>query len=169
MIRTTGMLALVCLFLSLAVTPIRKITGLHWLIFARRTLGLYAFFYASFHFLLFFIFDRSMSLSSTISEVFIRKYLLLGLTAFLLLMPLAATSTNAMIKRLGAARWRALHRLVYLAAVAGVIHYYMLVKADLRQPIAFAVALAILLGYRLMTYWSTSKPVQAATADGSKI
>ena len=149
-IRTTGMLTLVFLLLSLLVTPIRKITGWNWLIFSRRTLGLYAFGYVCVHFLLFFGLDRSLSVSSTLSEMLKRKYLLVGSAGLLLMAPLAATSTNAMIKRLGAARWKALHRLVYAAAIAGVIHYYMQVKADVRQPIAFAVVLACLLGFRLV-------------------
>jgi ferredoxin-NADP reductase/DMSO/TMAO reductase YedYZ heme-binding membrane subunit len=161
-IRTTGMLTLVCLFLSLLVTPVRKITGWNWLIFSRRTLGLYAFFYGCTHFFLFYGLDRSFSLASTFSEMLKRKYLFVGITGLLLMAPLAATSTNAMIKRLGAARWRALHRLVYLAAIAGVLHYYMLVKADVRQPLAFAAALALLLGFRLMLYWRRPKAPHVA-------
>jgi len=149
-IHTTGMLALVFLLLTLLVTPLRKITGLNWLIFSRRTLGLYAFFYASLHFLIFFSLDRSFSVSGTLSEMLKRKYLFVGLTGLLVMVPLALTSTNAMIKRLGGKRWRALHRLAYVAALAGVIHYYMQVKADVRQPLAFAAVLALLLGYRLV-------------------
>ncbi|HUJ42111.1 MAG TPA: ferric reductase-like transmembrane domain-containing protein [Opitutaceae bacterium] len=161
-IRTTGMLTLVFLSLSLVVTPVRKITGWNWLIFFRRTLGLYAFFYGCVHFLLFFSLDRSLSVSGTLSEMLKRKYLVVGATGLLLMAPLAATSTNAMIKRLGATRWRKLHRLVYAAAIAGVIHYYMLVKADVRQPLAFAGALAVLLGFRLIVSWRRARPVTAA-------
>ncbi len=162
-ILTTGMSALVFLMLTLLVTPLRKITGLNWLIFSRRTFGLYAFFYACMHFLIFFSLDRSFSISSTFSEMLKRKYLLLGLTGLLVMVPLAVTSTNAMIKRLGGKRWRALHRLAYVAAIAGVIHYYMQVKADVRQPLAFAAVLAILLGCRLVVYWRRPKSVPAAT------
>ena len=162
-ILTTGMLALVFLLLTLLVTPLRKITGWNWLIFSRRTLGLYAFFYASLHFLIFFSLDRSFSISSTLSEMVKRKYLFVGITGLLVLVPLAITSTNAMIKRLGGKRWRALHRLAYVAAIAGVIHYYMQVKADARQPLVFAAILAILLGYRLMVYWHRPKLVPVAT------
>ena len=161
-ILTTGMSALVFLMLTLLVTPLRKITGLNWLIFSRRTLGLYAFFYACLHFLIFFGLDRSFSISSTLSEMVKRKYLLVGITGLLVMAPLAATSTNAMIKRLGGKRWRALHRLAYVAAIAGVVHYYMQVKADVRQPLAFAAVLAILLGYRLVVYWRRPKSVPAA-------
>src|SRR5882724_157409 len=169
-ILTTGMLALVFLMLTLLVTPLRKISGWNWLIFSRRTLGLYAFGYASLHFLIFFGLDRSFSISSTLSEMVRRKYLLFGITGLLAMVPLAVTSTNAMIKRLGGKRWRALHRLVYVAAIAGVIHYYMQVKADVRQPLALAAALAILLGYRLTVYSRRPKPTPAATpAIKSKI
>jgi glycine betaine catabolism B len=145
---------------------VRKMTGWNWLLFSRRTFGLYAFFYGSCHFLLFYGLDRSFSLSSTFSEMLKRKYLFVGITGLLLMAPLAATSTNAMIKRLGGPRWRALHRLVYLAAIAGVLHYYMLVKADVRQPLAFAGVLALLLGYRLMAYWR--RPKAAAVTEAAK-
>jgi len=163
-ILTTGMLALIFLMLTLAVTPLRKITGLNWIIFSRRTLGLYAFFYASLHFLIFFSLDRSFSVSGTLSEMVKRKYLFVGITGLLVMVPLAATSTNAMIKRLGGKRWRALHRLAYVAAAAGVIHYYMQVKADVRQPLVFAAVLAILFGYRLMDYWRRQSMAPAVTS-----
>lgn len=162
-ILTTGILALIFLLLTLAVTPLRKITGLNWIIFSRRTLGLYAFFYASLHFLIFFILDRGFSVSGTLSEMVKRKYLLVGITGLLVMLPLAVTSTNAMIKRLGGKRWRALHRLAYVATIAGVIHYYMQAKKDVRQPLAFAAVLAILLGYRLLEYWRRPKSVPTAT------
>ena len=167
-ILTTGMSALVFLMLTLLVTPLRKITGLNWIIFSRRTLGLYAFFYACLHFLIFFSLDRSFSISGTLSEMVKRKYLFVGITGLLVMVPLAVTSTNAMIKRLGGKRWRALHRLAYVAAIAGVIHYYMQVKADVRQPLAFAVVLAILLGYRLMVYSRRPKPVPAPATAGKQ-
>ena len=162
-ILTTGMSALTFLLLTLAVTPLRKITGLNWIIFSRRTLGLYAFFYAFLHFLIFFSLDRSLSISSTLSEVVKRKYLLVGIAGLVVMVPLAITSTNAMIKRLGGKRWRTLHRLAYVAAIAGVVHYYMQVKADLRQPLAFAGVLSILLAHRLAVYWHRPKPGPAAT------
>ncbi|HXC36589.1 MAG TPA: ferric reductase-like transmembrane domain-containing protein [Candidatus Acidoferrales bacterium] len=147
-ILTTGMLTLVFLMLTLLVTPLRKMTGWNWLIFARRTLGLYAFFYASLHFLIFFSLDRSFSIQSTLTEMVKRKYLIIGSIALLGMVPLAVTSTNAMVRRLGAKRWHALHRLVYVVAICGVIHYYMQVKADVRMPLAFAGVLTVLLGYR---------------------
>lgn len=164
-ILTTGLMALIFLLLTLAVTPLRKITGLNWIIFSRRTLGLYAFFYACLHFLIFFSFDRGFSVPGTLSEMVKRKYLIVGSTALLVMVPLAITSTNGMIKRLGGKRWRALHRLAYVAAVAGVIHYYMQVKADVRQPLAFAAVLAVLLGWRLMEYLRRPKSVPVAVAS----
>ena len=164
LILTTGMMTLIFLTLTMAVTPLRKITGPNWLIQFRRMLGLFAFFYGCLHFLCFFSLDRGFSISGTLTEMVKRKYLIVGSTALLVMVPLAITSTNGMLKRLGGKRWRALHRLAYVAAIAGVIHYYMQVKADVRQPLAFAAVLAGLLGYRLMVYWRRPKPVPAATS-----
>ncbi len=158
LILTTGMMALIFLILTMAVTPLRKIPSLNWLIQLRRMLGLYAFFYACLHFLCFFSLDRAFSVSSTAHEILKRKYLWFGITALLVMVPLAVTSTNAMIKRLGGKRWRALHRLAHVAAVAGMIHYYMQVKADTRQPLAFAVVLTALLGFRVVESWRQRKP-----------
>jgi ferredoxin-NADP reductase/DMSO/TMAO reductase YedYZ heme-binding membrane subunit len=164
-ILTTGMLALIFLMLTLLVTPLRKVTGWNWLIFSRRTLGLYAFFYASLHFLIFFALDREFSVSSTLSEMLKRKYLIVGITGLLAMVPLALTSTNAMVKRLGGKRWRALHRLAYVAAIAGVIHYYMQVKADVRKPLTFGVVLSVLLALRLIPQRHRPAP---ATPPGAK-
>jgi DMSO/TMAO reductase YedYZ heme-binding membrane subunit len=152
-IRTTGMLALIFLVLSQTVTPASRLTGYGWLVHFRRMLGLNAFFHATLHFLLFFAFDRSASFRSTVSEILLRPYLMVGALGLLLMAPLAATSTNGMIKRLGTARWKALHRLAYVAAVAGALHFYMLVKADVTWPYAFASALAVLFLYRLVSYY----------------
>ena len=162
LILTTGMMTLIFLLLTMTVTPLRKITGWNWLIQFRRMLGLYAFFYGCLHFLCFFSLDRGFSISSTLTEMVKRKYLIVGSTALLVMVPLAFTSTNAMIKWLGGKRWRALHRLAYVAAIAGVIHYYMQVKADVRQPLVFAAVLAVLLGWRLMVFWQ--RPKSAPTA-----
>jgi DMSO/TMAO reductase YedYZ heme-binding membrane subunit len=164
LILTTGMMTLVFLVLTMAVTPLRKITGWNWLIQFRRMLGLYAFFYACLHFLCFFSLDRGFNVSSTLTEMVKRKYLIIGSIALLVMVPLAITSTNAMIKRLGGKRWRALHRLAYVAAICGAIHYYMQVKADVRQPLVFAAVLAVLLGWRLMVHWQRPKPAPVPTA-----
>lgn len=167
-ILTTGLMALVFLMLTMLVTPLRKIAGWNWLIFARRTFGLYAFFYALAHFSIFFALDRSFSVSSTLHEMVKRKYLIIGSTGLLVMIPLAVTSTNAMIKRLGAKRWHGLHRLAYVAAICGVIHYYMQVKADVRKPLAFAGVLTVLLGYRVVTA-KQNKLAQPATTPRAKI
>lgn len=161
-ILTTGMMTLIFLMLTLLVTPLRKITGWNWLIFSRRTLGLYAFFYACAHFSIFFALDRSFSVSSTLTEMVKRKYLIIGSIGLLGMVPLAVTSTNAMIKRLGAKRWHLLHRLTYFVAICGVIHYYMQVKADTRLPLAFGAVLAVLLGYRAATLRKSALPAQTA-------
>jgi DMSO/TMAO reductase YedYZ heme-binding membrane subunit len=161
-ILTTGMMTLIFLMLTMAVTPLRKVTGWNWLANLRRMLGLYAFFYGCAHFLLFFGLDRGFSVSSTLSEMAKRTYLIVGSIALIVMIPLAVTSTNAMIKRLGGKRWRALHRLAYVAAICGVIHYYMQVKADVRQPLVFAGVLAILLGWRVWDYLRQRKPAPVA-------
>ena len=158
LILTTGMMTLIFLTLTMAVTPLRKVTGWNWIIQFRRMLGLYAFFYACLHFLCFFSLDRAFSITSTFTEMTKRKYLIVGSAALMVMVPLAITSTNGMIKRLGGKRWRALHRLAYVAAIAGVIHYYMQVKADVRQPLVFAAWLGVLLGYRLVVYLKQRKP-----------
>ena len=120
LILTTGMMTLIFLTLTMAVTPLRKITGWNWLIQFRRMLGLFAFFYGCLHFLCFFSLDRGFSVSSTLSEMVKRKYLMVGITGLLVMVPLAVTSTNAMIKWLGGKRWRALHRLAYVAAIGAL-------------------------------------------------
>ena len=164
-IRTTGMLALIFLLLSLAITPLSKSTGYGWLAHFRRSLGLYAFFHAAGHFLLFFVYDRAMNVASTLGELIARPYLAVGASSLLVMIPLAVTSTNAMIKRLGTPRWKKLHKLAYYAAVAAVVHFYMLVKADVRLPLFFAAVLTLLLGYRLAApfFKAKRKPVTATT------
>jgi sulfoxide reductase heme-binding subunit YedZ len=149
-LHTTGMLTLIFLMLTLAVTPARKLSGWNWLSNFRRTLGLYAFAYGSLHLLINMARYETLSLDVVLSDMFRHKYMYVGLTGWLMMVPLAITSTNAMIKRMGAKKWKALHRLVYLSAIAGVVHYYWLVKADTRKPIAFGVVLGILLLYRIL-------------------
>jgi sulfoxide reductase heme-binding subunit YedZ len=148
-IRTTGVLALVFLLLSLAVTPLRKALGIAWMVKLRRMLGLFGFFYALLHLLTYMWFDKFFNLAAVFEDVGKRPFITVGMASFILLVPLAITSTTGMIKRLGGKRWSRLHRLAYVAAAGGVIHYYMLVKADTREPLLFALALAILLGYRI--------------------
>ena len=148
--RTTGMLTLVFLIVSLAVTPLRRITGLNWLIRFRRMLGLFAFFYGSLHLMTYIAFDRFFHLTTVPADVVRRPFIAIGMTAFFLMAPLAITSTDKMVKRLGGKRWARLHRVVYASGVLGVLHYYMLVKSDVRLPLTFAFVLSVLLGLRLL-------------------
>ena len=149
--RTTGMLTLVFLLISLAVTPLRRILGWNWLIKFRRMLGLFAFFYGSLHLLTYVAFDRFFHFTTIPADILNRPFIAIGMTAFLLMLPLAITSTDAMVKRLGGRNWARLHQIVYLAGVFGVVHYYILVKSDKRLPLTFAFVLAVLLGFRILT------------------
>jgi sulfoxide reductase heme-binding subunit YedZ len=161
--RTTGMLTLIFLSLTVAITPLRKIFGINSLVKFRRMLGLFAFFYGSLHLLTYVWFDRLFNLVSVGRDVVRRPFILVGMTAFLLMVPLAITSTNKMIKRLGGKRWARLHSLVYLAAIAGVVHFWMLVKSDTRLPLTFAFILLFLLGYRLFVKYAPSQPDTGAS------
>ena len=147
--HTTGILTLVFLSLTLAVTPLRKFTGVNWLIRVRRMLGLLAFFYGALHLITYMWFDKGFAIVAIGKDVVSRPFIAIGMAAFFLMIPLAITSTNRMVKRIGGKRWQQLHKLTYLAGIAGVLHYWMLVKADTRIPIAFGVVLLILLAYRL--------------------
>ncbi len=148
-LHVTGILSLVFLFLSLLVTPIRWFTGWGGWVAFRRALGLYGFFYAVVHVAIYVVLDRELSVASTLSEIWLRRFLQIGTLAVILMVPLAITSTNGMIQKLGPKRWKLLHRLAYVATALGVAHYYLLVKSDVRQPIAFALVLTGLLGSRL--------------------
>jgi methionine sulfoxide reductase heme-binding subunit len=150
--RTTGYWTLTFLLISLTLTPIRRILGWLWLIRLRRMLSLFAFFYACLHFLTYLVLDQFFDWESIIKDIIKRPYITVGFSAFLLMIPMAITSTDAMIRRLGGKRWRLLHRLVYLCAVCGVVHYWWLVKKDLTNPITFALWLGLLLSLRLL-YW----------------
>lgn len=148
-LRTTGVLTLVFLLITLSVTPLRKMFGWNNLIKFRRMLGLYAFFYGFLHLITYSIFDKSLSLSAIVGDVWQRPFIAVGMLAFFLLIPLAVTSTNGMIKRIGGKNWAKLHKLTYLIAILGVIHFWMIVKSDVTYPFLFGFILAILLGYRL--------------------
>ena len=156
--KTTGMLTLIFLSLTVAVTPLRRIFGINALIKVRRMLGLFAFAYGSLHLLTYIWFDRQFNLISMVQDVAKRPFILAGMTAFVLMVPLAITSTNRMVKRLGGKRWARLHRLVYFAAIAGVIHFWMLVKSDTRLPLTFAFILFFLIGYRLLARYARTQP-----------
>jgi sulfoxide reductase heme-binding subunit YedZ len=162
--RTTGMLTLIFLTLSLAITPARKIAGWNWLTKYRRMIGLFAFFYGFLHLMTYIWFDRAFNLKSAVQDIINRPFIAVGLAAFLIMVPLAITSTNKMIKRLGGKRWSLLHKTVYLAGILGALHFWLLVKSDTRLPIRFAIVLAFLLGYRLFTKYMSPKPTPRALA-----
>ena len=153
--RALGDWILIFLMITLAVTPLRRLTGWNWLIKLRRMLGLYAFFYAALHFLTYIWLDQFFDLGDIVNDVIKRPFITVGFLAFVTLIPLAVTSTNAMVRRLGGKRWQGLHRLVYAIAVFGVVHYWWLVKKDIREPVLYAVILGLLLGIRL--YWNQQK------------
>ena len=152
-IRTTGMVGIVLITLSLLITPLRALTGWNLAIAVRRNLGVLGFFYLAAHFLIFFAFDRMGDVSSTFSEIVKRRYLWFGTGALLLMLPLALTSTDGMVSRLGPTLWKRLHRLAYVIATGAVVHYYLLVKSDVRLPLAFAGAVGLLLGFRLVSHY----------------
>ncbi len=151
--RFTGDWTLRLLLITLAVTPLRHLTGWQYLIRFRRMLGLFAFFYVCLHFLSWLWIDKLFDVSEIIKDVAKRPFITVGFTCFVLLIPLAVTSTNGMVRRLGGQRWRALHRLVYAIGIGGVVHFWWLVKSDIREPLIYATILAFLLGFRLWLNW----------------
>ena len=160
--RGTGDWVLYFLCITLAVTPLRKFTGWNWLIKLRREVGLFAFFYAFLHFMTFLWFDHFFDVAEMWKDVLKRPFITVGFTAFVLLIPLAVTSTNGMIKRLGGKRWQWLHRLIYLIAPLGILHFWWMKagKNDFQEPIIFGLVVAVLLGLRI--YWKLAKRGQPA-------
>lgn len=148
-LRTTGVLTLIFLLVTLSVTPLRKIYGWNSLIKFRRMLGLFAFFYAFLHLVTYSVFDKSLSASAIAEDVWQRPFIAAGMLAFFLLVPLAVTSTNKMIKQVGGKNWARLHKLSYPIAILGVVHFWMIAKSDVTYPFLFALVLAGLLGYRI--------------------
>lgn len=178
----TGLWALRFLAVTLAMTPLRRVSGWNGVIRFRRMMGLFAFFYGSLHLGVFVIADRLASLgfptlaswqtirdlaASIGTEVYQRPYIAVGLTAWLIMLALALTSTTGMIRRLGGKRWQALHRLVYGAAIMGVVHYWWSVKADVRNPRAYAVVITALLAYR-MVLWTRTLATSNMQASGRR-
>jgi methionine sulfoxide reductase heme-binding subunit len=149
LLHALGLWGLRFLVLTLAVTPLRELLKLPWLLAFRRMLGLYAFFYVLLHFLVWLILDRELFWPGVLEDIAKRPFITIGFIALLLLIPLALTSTNGWIRRLGAQRWRKLHRLVYVIAILGVWHFYWLVKSDVREPLLYAGLTTLLLGYRI--------------------
>lgn len=150
-IRFSGDWGLRFLWITLCVTPANEIFKAPTVMRFRRMLGLFAFFYACLHVSVYAGLDQLLDLSAVWQDVVKRRYITVGMFAFLLLVPLAVTSTKGWIRRLGGARWNRLHKLVYMAAAAVALHYYMMVKADVREPLVYVAILALLLGYRAVT------------------
>lgn len=150
--HATGDWILIFLVLTLSVTPARRLLRLPQLIRFRRMLGLFAFFYACLHFTTYIWLDQFFNFPAIIKDVEKRPFITAGFTGFVLMIPLAVTSTAGWIRRMGGKRWRNLHRLIYVTAVAGVVHYYWLVKSDERKPIRYGIIVALLLGYRFAVW-----------------
>ncbi|MBA3912642.1 MAG: sulfoxide reductase heme-binding subunit YedZ [Acidobacteriales bacterium] len=148
--HSTGDWTLIFLLLTLTITPLRKLACQPWLIKFRRMFGLYAFFYGCLHFLTYIWLDKFFDFHEMLVDIAKRKFITVGFAGLLLMLPLAVTSTAGWIRRLGGKRWNLLHRLIYFSAIAGVIHYLWLVKADRSKPLEYAAVLAVLLGYRLV-------------------
>ena len=167
--RTTGRWTLTFLLITLSVTPVRKLSGLPWLVRFRRMLGLFAFLYGSLHLMTYVWLDKFLDIYGTLHDssgshfitawfhamlhdIAKRRFITAGMTAWSLMLPLALTSTTGWIRRMGGKRWQKLHRLIYFSAAAGVVHFIWLVKADLRRPLTYGAILAVLLAYRLVAW-----------------
>jgi len=162
--HTTGDWTLRFLVITLCITPFRKLLKLPDLIRLRRMLGLFAFFYACLHFLTYLGPDQSFDLAAMWKDVAKRPFITVGFTAFVLLIPLALTSTAGWIRRLGGRRWQMLHRLIYISAICGVIHYYWLVKSAVLRPLTYAAIVAVLLLWRIGDWLIRRSRAVAATA-----
>ncbi len=146
--HTTGLSALIILLVTLGITPVRRITGWNALVRVRRLVGLFAFFYALIHLSIYAVFDHELSVPAIAADIVEHPWVLVGFTAFLILLVLAITSPVAAVRRLGGKRWRLIHRGAYLAAMLGVLHFYWLVKKDTREPLTYGAVLLILLAAR---------------------
>jgi sulfoxide reductase heme-binding subunit YedZ len=167
--HSTGTCTLVFLLITLSVTPLRKLTRQYWLINLRRMFGLFAFFYGCLHLTTYVWLDKFFDVHEMLADIAKRRFITAGLAGFVLMIPLALTSTKGWIRRLGGKRWQALHRLIYLSAAAGVIHYIWLVKADLRSPLRYAFVLLVLLTYRIVASIASRKKAGAGIAPATKI
>jgi sulfoxide reductase heme-binding subunit YedZ len=161
--RSTGRWTLTFLLITLGVTPLRKLAGLSWLVRFRRMLGLFAFFYGTLHLTTYVWLDKFFDVQAMLHDIYKRRFITAGMTAFALMLPLALTSTAGWIRRLGGKRWQKLHRLIYLSAAAGVVHFIWLVKADLRKPLTYGAILLVLLLYRGAA-WLWTKAARARQA-----
>jgi sulfoxide reductase heme-binding subunit YedZ len=148
--NSTGFWTLVGLCVTLSITPSRRLLRQNWLIRFRRMFGLLAFFYAFLHFITYIWLEQYFDFRAMLEDVYLRPFITAGFVAFVVMIPLAVTSTSGMVRRLGGRRWQMLHRLIYLSAAAGVLHYWWKVKSDTTLPLRFAVVVALLLGYRIV-------------------
>jgi len=165
--RSTGDWTLYFLCITLAVTPLRRFSKWNWLLKLRRMLGLFAFFYALLHFTTFLWFDHFFDVADMLRDVAKRPFILVGFTAFVLLIPLAVTSTNAMVRRLGGKRWQWLHRLIYVIVPLGVLHFWWMkaAKHDLNQPMLFVAVVTVLLALRVWWAWQKQTPARAGATQ----
>lgn len=163
---TLGQWGLRLLLITLAVTPLRDWFNAPWLVLLRRMLGLFAFFYVLLHFLTWLILDQGLYWSEIVADIAKRPFITVGFLALLLLIPLAVTSTNAMMRRLGK-RWKTLHRLIYLIVLLGVWHYYWQVKADIREPLVYLGIAVVLLGWRMWKRRSQQTAIRKATVPAA--
>jgi sulfoxide reductase heme-binding subunit YedZ len=167
--HSTGDWTLIFLLVTLSVTPLRKLTRQYWLIGLRRMFGLYAFFYGTLHLTTYVWLDKFFDVHEMVADVAKRRFITAGMTAFALMIPLALTSTKGWIRRIGGKRWQALHRLIYVSAAAGVIHYIWLVKADLRKPLQYAAVLGVLMLYRVVVWVAARAKVNSKHAAEAKV
>lgn len=159
--RVTGIWGLRLLLITLAITPLRFITGINQIVMLRRMLGVFAFFYILLHFLTWLVIDNFFDFQRIIEDIIERYYILFGSLAFVMLIPLAITSTNRMVRWVGAKRWTKLHKLIYPISILGIVHFYLQVKADITEPVIHGAILAILLGYRV---WKKPRKPKPKTA-----
>ena len=161
--RNTGDWTLYMLCITLSITPLRRLSGWNWLLAMRRMLGLFTFFYASLHFLAFYWFDHFFDVQAMLIDVLKRPFIAMGFATFLLLLPLAVTSTNRMMRRLGK-RWKTLHQLIYLIILTGLVHFWWMRagKQNFAQPLLITVIAVVLLGSRVVTWWQSKKKLKAA-------
>jgi len=157
----TGDWTLIFVLITLSITPLRKLTRQYWLIGLRRMFGLFAFFYGTLHLTTYVWLDKFFDVHEMLADIAKRKFITVGMTGFALMIPLALTSTQWAIRKMGGKRWQALHRLIYCTAVAGVIHYIWLVKADLKKPLEYAFVLAVLMVYRIGSWLAARSPALA--------
>jgi methionine sulfoxide reductase heme-binding subunit len=167
--HSTGDWTLLLILATLLITPLRRITRQYWLIGVRRMVGLFAFFYGTLHFLTYIWLDKFFDMHEVFKDIAKRPFIKVGFAAFVLLIPLAVTSTTGWIRRMGGKNWQRLHRLIYVTAIFAVVHYWWLVKADVRKPEQYAVALGVLLAYRVFVWISERRKQTLSAATAQKV